>query len=308
MNQVFGPRSRGRCRDPLPRPGTSFSPALMAAGSDLCAKQMAPMHLSVSQNEELALINCLLPDDVLGEILSERLQLSDCQRGVVIDGLETLFSKDPELFEQEQVERRQQELESLRAEEMTPSEDSDTRPREEDTPPPSEDLQQEMSSESDRQLLARFQLYEQCQTELQHVLQFWDRTQSLLLQPEGQETRDMDCPNPSAKKSKKEREKETAEKEKLKLERADMKSPAPRQTQVSTDAAEDSEKMVVPEPIPHIWLFMKEKEKLSALEIISSMKLPSHEEIYTGGHRARNARSELNILHHSSEGLSTPQQ
>lgn len=31
-------------------------------------------------------------------------------------------------------------------------------------------------------------------------------------------------------------------------------------------------------------------------------------QIYTGGHRARNARSELNILHHSSEGLSTPQQ
>lgn len=137
----------------------------------------------------------------------------------------------------------------------------------------------QQSSESDRQLLARFQLYEQSQTELLHVLQFWDRTQSLLLQPEGQEIRDMDCPPPSAKKSKKEREKETAEKEKLKVERADMKSPAPRQTQVSTDGAEDSEKMVVPEPIPHIWLFMKEKEKLSALEIISSMKLPSHEEV-----------------------------
>ncbi|CAM4581517.1 unnamed protein product [Leuciscus chuanchicus] len=276
----------------------------------------ASRHLSVSQNEELALINCLLPDDVLEEILSERLQLSDCQRGVVIDGLETLYSsslsntlqiilkafnnrrhiyvmdlfnsysafkiRELEKFEQEQVERIQQELESLRAEEMTSSEDSDTIPREEDTPPPSEDLQQEMSSESDRQLLARFQLYEQSQTELQQVLQFWDRTQSLLLQPEGQETRDMDGPPPSAKKSKKEREKETAEKEKLKVERADMKSPAPRQTQVSTDGAEDSEKMVVPEPIPHIWLFMKEKEKLSALEIISSMKLPSHEEILDG--------------------------
>lgn len=54
------------------------------------------------------------------------------------------YFRELEKFEQEQVERRQQELESLRAEEMTPSEDSDTRPREEDTPPPSEDLQQEM--------------------------------------------------------------------------------------------------------------------------------------------------------------------
>lgn len=141
----------------------------------------------------------------------------------------------------------------------------------------------QQSSERDRQLLARFHLYEQSQTELQHILQFWDRTQSLLLQPmasEGQETRDiMDCPPPSAKKGKKEREKEKGEKEKLKVEAADMKSPAPSQTQVSTDGAEDSEKMLVLEPIPHIWLYMKEKETLSALEIISSMKLPSHEEV-----------------------------
>lgn len=141
----------------------------------------------------------------------------------------------------------------------------------------------QQSSERDRQLLARFQLYEQSQTELQHIVQFWDRTQSLLLQPmasEGQETRDTtDCPPPSAKKGKKEREKEKAEKEKMKVEATDMKSPAPSQTQVSTDGAEDSEKMLVLEPIPHIWLYMEEKEKLSALEIISSMKLPSHEEV-----------------------------
>lgn len=97
---------------------------------------------------------------------------------------------------------------------------------------------------------------------------------------EGQETRETtDCPPPSAKKGKKEREKEKAEKEKMKVEATDMKSPAPSQTQVSTDGAEDSEKMLVLEPIPHIWLYMEEKEKLSALEIISSMKLPSHEEV-----------------------------
>ncbi|XP_051727085.1 hydrocephalus-inducing protein homolog [Ctenopharyngodon idella] len=280
----------------------------------------AHMHLSVSQNEELELNSCLLPDDVLVEILSERLQLSDCHRGVVIDGLETLYSRtlsntlqiilkafnnrrhiyvidlfnsytafklrESDKFDEEQEARRQQELENLRADEMTPSEDCDTRPREEDPLPLSEDLQQEMSSERDRQLLARFHLYEQSQTELQHIIQFWDRIQSLLLQPmasEGQETRDtMDCPPPSAKKGKKEREKEKAEKEKMKVEAADMKSPAPSQTQVSTDGAEDSEKMLMLEPIPYIWLYMKEKEKLSALEIISSMKLPSHEEVLDG--------------------------
>ncbi len=138
------------------------------------------------------------------------------------------------------------------------------------------------SSESDRQLLARFHLYEQSLSELQHVLQFWDRTQSLLLQPmvsEAQETVDINCPPPSAKKSKKEREKEKAEKEKMKVEAADMKSPDPSQTQVSNDGAEGSEKIVVPQPIPYIWLSIKEKEQLDGFEIISSMKLPSHEEV-----------------------------
>jgi len=38
MDQVFGPRSRGRCLAPLPRLGTIFSPGLMAVGYDLCAK------------------------------------------------------------------------------------------------------------------------------------------------------------------------------------------------------------------------------------------------------------------------------
>ncbi|XP_073706753.1 hydrocephalus-inducing protein homolog [Garra rufa] len=273
------------------------------------------LSVSASQNEELGLISCLLPDDVLVEILSERLQLSDCHRGVVIDGLETLYCHSPSkmlqiilkafnnrrhiyvinLFnsysafklreqdksDQEQEERRQQELENLRKDDITPSEDCD--PEHEDPLPLSEEIQHEMSSENDRQLLARFQLYEQNQPELEHILQFWDRTQSLLLQPmasEVQETVDItNCPPPSAKKSKKEREKEKAEKEKQKVEAADMKSPAPSQTQVSTDGAETLEKIVVPQPIPYIWLSIKEKGQLSGFEIISSMKLPSHEEI-----------------------------
>ncbi|NXL83544.1 HYDIN protein, partial [Alectura lathami] len=41
---------------------------------------------------ETGLMSCVLPEDVLGAILSERLQLSDCYQGVVFDGLETLFA------------------------------------------------------------------------------------------------------------------------------------------------------------------------------------------------------------------------
>uniref|UniRef100_A0A8C1VWI8 Hydin adenylate kinase-like domain-containing protein n=1 Tax=Cyprinus carpio TaxID=7962 RepID=A0A8C1VWI8_CYPCA len=138
------------------------------------------LSVSASQNEELGLISCLLPDDVLVEILSERLQLSDCHCGVVIDGLETLYCHSPSktlqiilkafdnrrhiyvinLFnsysvfklreqdkcDQEQEESRQQELETLREEEMTPSEDWDTKAKHEDPLPLSEDLQQEMVS------------------------------------------------------------------------------------------------------------------------------------------------------------------
>ncbi|XP_066568844.1 hydrocephalus-inducing protein-like isoform X2 [Amia ocellicauda] len=37
-------------------------------------------------------VSCVLPDELLVDILSERLQLSDCHRGVVFDGLETLYS------------------------------------------------------------------------------------------------------------------------------------------------------------------------------------------------------------------------
>ncbi|XP_073785286.1 hydrocephalus-inducing protein homolog isoform X1 [Danio rerio] len=269
---------------------------------------------SASQNEEL--FNCLLPEDVLVEILSERLQLSDCYRGVVIDGLETqyccslnntlqivlkafnnrrhiyvlnLFNsysvfklREKHKLDQEQEARIQWELENSREEQMTPSEDWDTTPRPEDPVPLSEDVKQELSIESDRHLQVRFHQYEQSQAEIQHILQFWDRTQSRLLQPmvsEVQETVDItDCPPSSAKKTKKEREKEKAEREKLKVD-SETKSQTLSQTQVSTDGVEGLEKIVLPEPTPHTWMSLKENKELSAFEIIKSMKLPSHEEI-----------------------------
>nr|AAI55117.1 Si:ch211-245p7.3 protein [Danio rerio] len=133
---------------------------------------------SASQNEEL--FNCLLPEDVLVEILSERLQLSDCYRGVVIDGLETqyccslnntlqivlkafnnrrhiyvlnLFNsysvfklREKHKLDQEQEARIQWELKNSREEQMTPSEDWDTTPRPEDPVPLSEDVKQELVS------------------------------------------------------------------------------------------------------------------------------------------------------------------
>uniref|UniRef100_A0A8C1G562 Hydin adenylate kinase-like domain-containing protein n=1 Tax=Cyprinus carpio TaxID=7962 RepID=A0A8C1G562_CYPCA len=88
--------------------------------------------VSGSQNEVLGLISCLLPDDVLVQILSERLQVC------------TFFFREQDKFDQEKEERRQQELENLREEDMTPSEDWDTKPEHEEPLPLSEDLQQEL--------------------------------------------------------------------------------------------------------------------------------------------------------------------
>ncbi|XP_025115052.1 hydrocephalus-inducing protein-like isoform X4 [Pomacea canaliculata] len=55
-----------------------------------------PQRLSVSTNiaGEDGLLSCVFPEELLIEILSERLQLNDCHRGVIFDGLETLFSQN----------------------------------------------------------------------------------------------------------------------------------------------------------------------------------------------------------------------
>ncbi|XP_008933568.1 PREDICTED: hydrocephalus-inducing protein homolog, partial [Merops nubicus] len=49
---------------------------------------------SSSTAAELGFRSCLLPEDLLVAILLERLQLSDCYKGVVFDGLETLFARN----------------------------------------------------------------------------------------------------------------------------------------------------------------------------------------------------------------------
>ena len=39
-------------------------------------------------------MSTVLPEDVIVELLAERFQLSDCNRGIIIDGLETLFAQN----------------------------------------------------------------------------------------------------------------------------------------------------------------------------------------------------------------------
>uniref|UniRef100_G3VZI4 HYDIN axonemal central pair apparatus protein n=1 Tax=Sarcophilus harrisii TaxID=9305 RepID=G3VZI4_SARHA len=57
-----------------------------------------PIHLRLvgsSSEGDMGLFSCVLPDDLLVQIIEERIQLSDCYRGVVFDGIETVFARSP---------------------------------------------------------------------------------------------------------------------------------------------------------------------------------------------------------------------
>ncbi|XP_038004455.1 hydrocephalus-inducing protein-like [Motacilla alba alba] len=58
----------------------------------------APQQLNIisSHGKELNCLSCVLPEDLLVDILSERLKHKDCYRGVVFDGLESLFASSLE--------------------------------------------------------------------------------------------------------------------------------------------------------------------------------------------------------------------
>ncbi|XP_053809145.1 hydrocephalus-inducing protein-like [Vidua chalybeata] len=58
----------------------------------------APQQLNISSShgEELNCLSCVLPEDLLVDILSERLKCKDCYKGVVFDGLESLFASSLE--------------------------------------------------------------------------------------------------------------------------------------------------------------------------------------------------------------------
>ncbi|XP_076989079.1 hydrocephalus-inducing protein homolog isoform X4 [Tamandua tetradactyla] len=51
------------------------------------------LSVSASIGGETGLMSCVLPEDLLTQILAERIQMSDCYRGVVFDGLDTLFAR-----------------------------------------------------------------------------------------------------------------------------------------------------------------------------------------------------------------------
>ncbi|XP_067853715.1 hydrocephalus-inducing protein homolog [Heptranchias perlo] len=60
--------------------------------STIAPVMQQPMSVTTSLAGETSLMGCQLTDEVLVEILTERLQLNDCFQGVVFDGLENLYS------------------------------------------------------------------------------------------------------------------------------------------------------------------------------------------------------------------------
>ncbi|KAM9301954.1 hydrocephalus-inducing protein homolog [Gastrophryne carolinensis] len=78
-------------------PAPSMKPLSDTIGSQAGSSPLPPplqrrLSVSASVAGEQGLMSCVLPDDLLLEILSDRLQLNDCFGGVIFDGLDTLFA------------------------------------------------------------------------------------------------------------------------------------------------------------------------------------------------------------------------
>ncbi|KAI4571668.1 hypothetical protein MJG53_013774 [Ovis ammon polii x Ovis aries] len=52
------------------------------------------LSVSASVGGDTGLMSCVLPEELFTQILADRIQLSDCYRGVVFDSLETLFARN----------------------------------------------------------------------------------------------------------------------------------------------------------------------------------------------------------------------
>ncbi|XP_077145064.1 hydrocephalus-inducing protein homolog isoform X4 [Ranitomeya variabilis] len=76
-----------------PRQHLSDQAASQSGSSPLPGPAARRLSVSASVGGELGLLSCVLPEELLLEILCERLQLSDCFRGIVFDGLNTLFAR-----------------------------------------------------------------------------------------------------------------------------------------------------------------------------------------------------------------------
>ncbi|GAA6221266.1 hydrocephalus-inducing protein homolog [Lates japonicus] len=57
------------------------------------SKQTERTHIALCLERGVITLSSLLPDQLLADILAERFQLSDCHRGIVIDGLESVFTQ-----------------------------------------------------------------------------------------------------------------------------------------------------------------------------------------------------------------------
>lgn len=131
-------------------------------------------------------------------------------------------------------------------------------------------------------MFSSFQLYEQSQPLIQHMLQNWDRTQGLLLnslpsedQHQGPEEASEHHKLPS-KRAKKERMKE-----RMKMDTAESKllSPTPSQTHLLPNGTEGSDNELAIEFIPHTYISISKKEEASIDKLLDSMKLPSRDEV-----------------------------
>lgn len=124
-------------------------------------------------------------------------------------------------------------------------------------------------------MFSRFRLYDQSQPLIEHMLQNWDRTQGLLLNPfpsDEQHPRPEEGPEHNklpTKKAKKEREKE-----RIKIDH----SPTPSQTHVP-NGAEGSENELAIEFIPHICILISKKEEAHIGKLLDSQKMPSLDEV-----------------------------
>ncbi|XP_057889918.1 hydrocephalus-inducing protein homolog [Melospiza georgiana] len=79
-------------------PAQKKEPAKVKGTKFTVSTAPAPQQLSIvsSRGEELNCLSCVLPEELLVDILSERLQQKDCYKGVVFDGLESLFASSLE--------------------------------------------------------------------------------------------------------------------------------------------------------------------------------------------------------------------
>ncbi|XP_029378255.1 hydrocephalus-inducing protein homolog [Echeneis naucrates] len=121
------------------------------------------------------------------------------------------------------------------------------------------------------ELQSQFIVYEQSRAEVEHILQYWDRAQGVLLVPlpSGEappvpEDAPTEKPSPGGKRNAKANSK--------------IMSPMPSQVAAPGDAERAGDQMSPQEIIPHI-VYVTEKDELSATELLKGSTLPPLDEV-----------------------------